>query len=281
MDPIALRLRNYSDRDQNSEAPYTSKALRECYRRGAEAFDWDRRSPQPRSMRDGSELVGLGMATGIWEALENLFTTRVVLTDNNHAEVSCAASDLGTGTYTIMTQVTADALGLPLENVSVRLGDSTLPHAPVAGGSWTAASIANAIVATCDELTAELLRLAQTAADSPLAGVSPQDAVLVNSAVTSKHDPGRAALTGSNERNQTRPRAMRATRATPIRPSLPRSRSTSRSVSFASLASSARSLPDASSTSKRRAAKFLAASSWALAWRCMRRLAPTTGLAAS
>jgi xanthine dehydrogenase YagR molybdenum-binding subunit len=192
MDPIALRLRNYSDRDQNSEAPYTSKALRECYRRGAEAFDWDRRSPQPRSMRDGSELVGLGMATGIWEALENLFTTRVVLTDNNHAEVSCAASDLGTGTYTIMTQVTADALGLPLENVSVRLGDSTLPHAPVAGGSWTAASIANAIVATCDELTAELLRLAQTAADSPLAGVSPQDAVLVNSAVTSKHDPGRA-----------------------------------------------------------------------------------------
>ena len=116
-------------------------------------------------MRDGTELVGWGMATGIWEALDITITTRVVLTANGHAEVACATSDIGTGTYTIMTQVAADMLGLPLENVSARLGDSTLPQSPVEGGSWTASSISNAIAATCEEIRTELLRLARTLPD--------------------------------------------------------------------------------------------------------------------
>jgi len=191
MDPIELRLRNYSERDQNLDLPYTSKALRECYRRGAEAFGWEKRNSATRSMRDGSELVGFGMATGIWEALENQFTVRVVLTANGHAEVSCAASDIGTGTYTVMTQVAAEALGLPLENVSTRLGDSTLPPAPVEGGSWTAASTAVAIVAACGEVKAELLRFAQGAPGSPLAGAGLDDVALVNGAVVSKRDASR------------------------------------------------------------------------------------------
>ncbi len=103
LDPLELRYRNYSDRDQLTGAPFTSKALRECYRRGAAAFGWEQRNPQPRTMRDGSELVGWGMATGIWEALDVSMAARVVLTANGHAEVSCATSDIGTGTYTIMS----------------------------------------------------------------------------------------------------------------------------------------------------------------------------------
>ena len=102
---------------------YSSKALRECYRQGAEAFGWDKRNPEPRSMRDGGELVGWGMATGVWEALQMPITVRIVLTANGHAEVACATSDIGTGTYTIMAQVAADMLGLPLENISIKLGD--------------------------------------------------------------------------------------------------------------------------------------------------------------
>ena len=121
--------------------PYTSKKLRECYRQGAEAFGWNKRNPEPRSMRDGSELVGWGMATGIWEALQMPIAVRIVLTANGHAEVACATSDIGTGTYTIMAQVAADMLGLPLDNVTVKLGDSTLPQSPVEGGSWIAASV--------------------------------------------------------------------------------------------------------------------------------------------
>ena len=117
LDPLELRLRCYSERDQTSDLPYSSKNLRECYRQGAEAFGWDKRSPEPRSMRDGGELVGWGMATGIWEALQMPITVRIVLTANGHAEVSCATSDIGTGTYTIMAQVAADTLGLPLESI--------------------------------------------------------------------------------------------------------------------------------------------------------------------
>ena len=97
-------------------------------------------------MRDGSELVGWGMATGVWEALQVPITVRIVLTANGHAEVACATSDIGTGTYTIMAQVAADMLGLPLDNISVKLGDSSLPQSPVEGGSWIAASVANGIV---------------------------------------------------------------------------------------------------------------------------------------
>src|SRR5215475_4883468 len=136
LDPLELRLRCYSDRDQNTDRPYSSKKLRECYRQAAEAFGWQQRNPQPRSMRDGNELVGWGMATGVWDALQMPITARISLSSNGHAEVSCATSDIGTGTYTIMTQVAADLLGLPLQNISIKLGDSTLPQSPVEGGSW-------------------------------------------------------------------------------------------------------------------------------------------------
>src|SRR3979490_2386609 len=133
LDPMELRLRCYSDRDQNEDVPYSSKQLRECYRQGAEAFGWDKRKPEPRSMRDGSELVGWGMATGIWEALQMPVAPRIVLTANGHAEVSCAASDIGTGTYTIMAQVAADTFGLPLDNITTKLGPPALPQAPGGG----------------------------------------------------------------------------------------------------------------------------------------------------
>jgi xanthine dehydrogenase YagR molybdenum-binding subunit len=192
LDPIELRLRCYSDRDQNEDVPYTSKQLRECYRQGARAFGWDRRKPEPRSMRDGGELMGWGMATGVWEALQMPVAARIVLTANGHAEVSCAASDIGTGTYTIMAQVAADTLGLPLENITVKLGDSTLPQAPVEGGSWMAASASHAVATTAKEVGKDLLALAKAMKGSPLAGTKPEDVVLADGKVISKHDAARA-----------------------------------------------------------------------------------------
>ena len=132
LDPLELRLRCYSDRDQHEDRPYSSKALRECYRQGAEAFGWEKRTPEPRSMRDGRDLVGWGMATGVWEALQVPITVRIALNVNGHAEIACATSDIGTGTYTIMAQVAADMLGLPLDNISIKLGDFKPPA--IAGG---------------------------------------------------------------------------------------------------------------------------------------------------
>jgi xanthine dehydrogenase YagR molybdenum-binding subunit len=192
LDPLELRLRCYSDRDQHENKPYSSKALRECYRQGAEAFGWNRRNPEPRSMREGGDLVGWGMATGVWEALQVPITVRIVLTANGHAEVACATSDIGTGTYTIMAQVAADMLGLPLDNISIKLGDSTLPQSPVEGGSWIAASVANAIAATAEAVRAELLRLCGQMPGSPLANLEVGDVALADGKLLSRRDASRA-----------------------------------------------------------------------------------------
>jgi xanthine dehydrogenase YagR molybdenum-binding subunit len=192
LDPVELRLRCYSDRDQHTDRPYSSKSLRDCYRQGAEAFGWDKRNPEPRSMRDGTELVGWGMATGVWEALQVPIAVRIVLTANGHAEVSCATSDIGTGTYTIMTQVAADMLGLPLDNVTIKLGDSTLPRSPVEGGSWIAASVSNGIATTADAIREELLQLAKQMPNSPLADPTPDEVSLADGKLVSKRDASRA-----------------------------------------------------------------------------------------
>ncbi|MGO4706769.1 xanthine dehydrogenase family protein molybdopterin-binding subunit [Microvirga sp. 2MCAF38] len=188
LDPVELRLRCYSERDQDTGLPYSSKSLRECYRQGAEAFGWDKRSPEPRTMRDGSELVGWGMATGIWEALQVPITVRIALTANGRAQISCATSDIGTGTYTIMAQVAADMLGLPLESIDVRLGDSTLPQSPVEGGSWIAASVSNGIVTTANAIREELLRLAKGMPNSSLATTTLDSITLSGGMIVSKQN---------------------------------------------------------------------------------------------
>jgi xanthine dehydrogenase YagR molybdenum-binding subunit len=192
LDPVELRLRSYSDRDQHRNLPYSSKELRECYRQAAAAFGWSKRDPRPRSMRDGNELVGWGMASGVWEALQMPVAARIALTANGHAEISCAASDIGTGTYTILAQVAADKLGLPLENINVKLGDSSLPQAPVEGGSWMAASASNAVAATADDVRAELLLLAKRIDNSPLANATLEDVALADGQLVSKQDGRRA-----------------------------------------------------------------------------------------
>lgn len=192
IDPVQFRLQCYSDRHQGEDLPYTSKQLRECYREGAAEFGWDKRNPEPRSMRDGSELVGWGMASGVWEALQMPATVRIVLTANGHAEVATAASDIGTGTYTIMAQVAADMLGLPIDNISVKLGDSTLPQCPVEGGSWIASSVCNAIANTARAVRGELLKLANAPQDSPLAGIDVDDVAMVDGSIVSKRDATRA-----------------------------------------------------------------------------------------
>lgn len=193
IDPLALRLRCYSERDQNNgDRPYSSKNLRECYRQGAEAFGWERRSAEPRSMRDGKELVGWGMATGIWDAFQAPIAVRIVLAADGHAEVACATSDIGTGTYTIMAQVTADMLGLPLDAITVKLGDSTLPRSPVEGGSWMAASVSNGIAATASAVRDEVLRLAKQMPGSPLADAAPDEVALVDGKLVSKAEASRA-----------------------------------------------------------------------------------------
>ena len=152
MDPIELRMRNEPDRDEDRDLPFSSRSLRECYRVASERFGWGRRDPAPASMRDAQgNLVGYGCATGTYPTLYTPASARAVLHPDGTAVVSSASSDMGPGTYTSMTQVAVDALGLPMDRVRFELGDTSLPKATVHGGSMTMASIGTAVQAACLE----------------------------------------------------------------------------------------------------------------------------------
>jgi xanthine dehydrogenase YagR molybdenum-binding subunit len=171
MDPLDFRVANYAERNPLEDKPFSSKELRQCYKLGAERFGWKRRPLEPRSMRDGDELVGWGMATGMWDALVMIARVSAVLHADGRLVVSSAASDIGTGTYTVMAMIAAENLGLPLEQVTFQLGDSTLPLAPVEGGSSHVTTVGSGVVGACDKLKATLLKLAQAMPDSVFKGL--------------------------------------------------------------------------------------------------------------
>jgi xanthine dehydrogenase YagR molybdenum-binding subunit len=160
VDPIALRLKNYAETDQHENLPFSSKRLRECYAQGAAAFGWERRTPEPRSMRDGRWLVGYGMATSTYPSNRRVAEARVRLMANGSAVVQSGTQDIGTGTYTTMTQLAADELGLPVTRVRFELGDSQFPKAPVSGGSMTSASVGPAVIAACQQARQHVFAMA-------------------------------------------------------------------------------------------------------------------------
>jgi xanthine dehydrogenase YagR molybdenum-binding subunit len=172
IDPVELRLRNHADTDPKSGLPWSSKSLKECYRQAAERFGWSRRGPRASSMRDGRLLVGYGMASATWPTFRMPATVLVRLLADGTALVRTAASDIGPGTYTAMTQVAADALGLPLDRVRFELGDSKMPRAPVEGGSMTVASVGSAVHAAAKAARARLVEMAAGDSRSLLHGAA-------------------------------------------------------------------------------------------------------------
>ena len=161
MDPLALRLKNYADRDPETDQPWSSKHLRECYERGATLFGWSRRIPAPRSMRtpDG-HLVGWGMSTGIYKAERQAASARARLLPDGTLLVQSATADTGPGTATIMTQIAADASGVAPVDIRFELGDAAYPEAPLQAGSHTATSVGSAVHEVCAALKMQLLDLA-------------------------------------------------------------------------------------------------------------------------
>ncbi|MFL5255548.1 MAG: xanthine dehydrogenase family protein molybdopterin-binding subunit [Rhodopila sp.] len=166
MDPIEFRLRNYAETDPHEGKPFASKALRACYEQGAKAFGWERRSPEPRSMQDSNMLIGWGMATSTYPTNRQPASVRVRMDQAGNVVVQSGTQDIGTGTYTVMTQVTSDALGVPVHKIRFELGDSSLPPAPVSGGSMTVASVAPSVQAACQALLEKIKDLALADAGS-------------------------------------------------------------------------------------------------------------------
>src|SRR5438067_3565974 len=167
LDPVEFRLRNYADIDEYENRPWSSKKLRECYERGAKKFDWSKRTRKAGSLRgaDGSQ-IGFGMATAIYPAGQQEAGATANPNKDGTVTGRWATHEIGTGTYTAMSQFAADTLGIPIEKIHFELGDSQFPYAPNNGGSWMTASVGPAVIGACRELK-------KTVAD--LAGSWPDD----------------------------------------------------------------------------------------------------------
>jgi xanthine dehydrogenase YagR molybdenum-binding subunit len=176
MDPVELRLRNHAETDPDSGHPWSSKHLRECYRIGASRFGWHRRAPQPGAWREHGWRIGWGMATSVYPTHRSDASALARLHDDGTLVVETGSQDLGTGTYTILTQIAADALGTSPGRVVVRIGDTHLPESPMSGGSQTAASAGSAVHEAVCALRAELTRLAIGDPASPLHQVPAESA---------------------------------------------------------------------------------------------------------
>ena len=167
LDPVAIRLLNYAEEDPHAKKPWSTRRLREAYEEGAKAFGWAKRKPEPRSMRDGHHLIGWGVAAGTYPVRRTAGEARVSILANGRAEVESSGIDMGQGTYTILAQTAAEVLGLPVEQVDVKLGDSALPGAPVAGGSQLANLMTGAVHKAANSARDELIGLAINDPGSP------------------------------------------------------------------------------------------------------------------
>ena len=160
MDPIAFRLKNEPPKDPSNGKPWSSRTTAQCLQEGAKAFGWEKRSLEPRQQEEGDYLVGYGVASGSYPARQRDSSAIVRLARKGNevkATVELAASDLGTGTHTIIAQTASDALGIPINKITVKIGDSALPPAAGSVGSVGAASFANAVNDACVKITDELM----------------------------------------------------------------------------------------------------------------------------
>lgn len=205
MDPLELRRRNEPRMDEDKRLPWSSRHLLECYESGAKAFDWQARSPEPRSMRRGRDWLGLGMATATYPANRSAATARARLGRDGILTVQSGSQDLGTGTYTIMTQVAAQTMGFPLERVRFELGDSQFPEAPVSGGSQSAASVGPAVQAAVADLRSQLIQLAVRDESSPAFGAPAEEVTIEAGAIgrrgKARREPVEATLARSGGRD--------------------------------------------------------------------------------
>ena len=170
IDPVQLRLKNYADRDPEANKPWSSKSLRECYRVGAQAFGWSKRQMAPRSMRDGRWLVGWGMATATYPAVRQPAGATARMLADGSVVVRAGTQEIGCGTYTAMSQIAADVLGIPVDRVRFELGDTDMPPNPPSVGSMTAASTGSAVHEVATALKAKLTAMSN-------AGESMTDAI--------------------------------------------------------------------------------------------------------
>ena len=194
IDPLELRIINYAEKDPETGKPFSSKALRECFKQGAAKFGWEKRKFEPRSQRDGRWLIGWGTATGTWGAFQQAASIKITFRADGTASVGSATADIGPGTYTVITMIAAEFLGLPPERVKFELGDTKLPQAPSQGGSWTTASVGSAAHGAAMNIKQKLFEMALKETNSPFANAKADDAEMMNGRLRLKSDAAKSVL---------------------------------------------------------------------------------------
>ena len=203
MDPLQLRLLNYAEKDPGMQRDFSSKNLRAAYTDAAQRFGWSRRNASPGQVREGNKRIGYGMATATYPANRSAASASVKLMPDGRITISSGTHDLGTGMYTMMAQTVMQELDVPWEKVDVKLGDSTLPKAPVSGGSQSTASVGPAIKDACTQLTLKLANMAVEDPGSQLYNAKPQDIEVKGGMLQHKTTPSRAeSLSLSITRNK-------------------------------------------------------------------------------
>lgn len=167
MDPLELRLKNFAETDQLNNLPWSSNHLKECYKLGAAKFGWSKRNPVPRSMHNGDMLIGMGVSTGIYKAERAPASASVKMFEDGKVLIRCSVADTGPGSVTIMTQIAADALGIPVNMVQIEWADASFPFAPPQYGSHTTASAGSAIHDAAISLKKKFITLAQITRPGP------------------------------------------------------------------------------------------------------------------
>jgi xanthine dehydrogenase YagR molybdenum-binding subunit len=160
LDPIEFRLRNHADKDPESNRPWSSKYLKECYEMGAERIGWKERKLQPRSLQDGDWLIGYGMGTGSFGAFRWVAAVKARLQPDGSLLLQCSVNDMGPGTATMMTAVAADVLGITPDKITVQMGSTTFPAGPMQGGSNVTSTVGSAVYEVCAALKDKITAMA-------------------------------------------------------------------------------------------------------------------------
>jgi xanthine dehydrogenase YagR molybdenum-binding subunit len=189
MDPVQLRLINEPEKDESNGLPFSSRHLKECITTGADKFGWAKRTPAVGSMKRDGLTIGWGMAACSWGAMRMACEASFAFNDDGSVRVSCATQDIGTGTYTVFAQAVHAKTGVPLDKITVALGDSSLPAGPMSGGSWATASVLPSISGACDAAVAQMLTVAAKAPGSPFTQSKPEELMLSEGRVHLKSQP--------------------------------------------------------------------------------------------
>ncbi len=194
IDPVQLRLMNEPEKDEGLNLPFSSRHLVECLHVGAEKFGWSRRTPQVGSMKKDGVTLGWGVAGCSWIAERMATQATVDLRDDGSARVSCATQDIGTGTYTVLSQVVSEKLGIPHSRIEVVLGDTALPSGPISGGSWATASVIPAVIDAIEKAQQTIFTAASQGTDAPFAGQKPEAFAFTDGRVHLKDKPASSGV---------------------------------------------------------------------------------------